>query len=72
MIIEGTCANIRRGRLSEKAKNLKRFVEQWAEFADEESALTFTDDDVKYIAETLHLEGPGLTKYHTMAEAMEV
>jgi len=71
MIIEGTCANTRRGRLSDKAKNLKRFAEQWTEFKDEE-ALTFNEDDAKYVAETLHLEGPGLSRYHIMADTLEV
>ena len=72
MIIDGTCANFRRGRLSDEARNLKRFSEQWTEFTDEEPALTFTDDDAKYIAETLHLEGPDLSRYHIMADTLEV
>ena len=57
-----------RGRTPKKVENLRRFVEQWVEFTDDEPALMFADDDVKYVAESLHLEGPGLSKYYAMAD----
>lgn len=72
MICEGTCANTKRGRPTDKTRNLKRFAVQWAEFVDENPILTFGEDDAKYVAEVLHLEGPGLGRYHGMADAMEV
>ena len=72
MIINGSYANFRRGRLSDRARNLKRFSEQWADFTKNESVLTFTDDDAKYIAETLHLEGSDLSRYHIMADTLEI
>ena len=71
MVIEGTCANISRGRLTDKARNLKRFAEQWAEFEDEES-IEFGEDDAEYVREALHLGDRGLGRYHEMADALKV
>jgi len=72
MLLKGTCANIKRGRPTDKARNLKRFAVQWAEFVNENSILAFDKDDAKYISESLHWEGSGLSRYHRMADAMEV
>lgn len=68
-MINGTYAN--GGRPTDKVRNLKRFAKQWQEFEDEES-LGFGEDDARYVAETLHMEGPGLGRYHAWADALEV
>jgi len=72
MLLKGTCANTKRGRPTDKARNLKRFGAQWAEFMDESPILFFGKDDAKYVEEVLHWEDPGLDKYHGMADALEV
>lgn len=69
MVVNGIYVN--NGRPTDKVRNLKRFTEQWAEFEDEGST-EFGEDDAKYVAETLHMEGPGLGRYHEMADALEV
>ena len=60
------------GRLTDKARNLRRFTEQWVEFKDAE-ALEFGEDDAEFVSGALHLgDNEPLDRYHEMANALEV
>jgi len=58
-----------KGRPTNEVRNLRRFTEQWEEFADQEF-LKFGNDDVKYVAQSL-FDDPGLDKYNDLADALE-
>ena len=61
----------RKGRPTEKVKNLRRFTEQWAEFEDAE-ALEFCPGDAEFVSGVLHLGEGNLDQYHEMANDLEV
>ena len=61
----------KRGRTSEKVKNLRQFTTQWSEFTEDMEGLTqFDEDDIIQVEDILHLESHPLNRYNAMADAM--
>jgi hypothetical protein len=71
MIVNGLFTNNGHGRPSDKVQNLRKFTEQWAEFADAE-ALEFNEGDANFISGALHLGDGTLDRYHQLANNLEV
>lgn len=70
MIVNGIYIQGGHGRQTDKIRNLRRFTEQWTEFADAE-ALEFGEDDAHYVSGVLHMGDLTLDSFHEMANALE-